>query len=81
MATSPRLEDVLGQERDARRAVVLDLGDVTFMDSSGVAVLLSAINDAKFDGWDLSVREGLTAAVNRVLELTGTLPMLPLVED
>jgi anti-anti-sigma factor len=52
------------------RHVVLDMGGVTFMDSSGLAVLVEATSDAG----SLTLREP-TAIVRRVLEATGLTPL------
>jgi anti-anti-sigma regulatory factor len=57
--------------------VLLDLAAVEFVDSTAVRCLLGAMNDAKIDGWDLTVRDELTAAVRRALSLMGILPLLP----
>ncbi|MCW2966669.1 MAG: hypothetical protein JWM71_441 [Solirubrobacteraceae bacterium] len=81
MATAPELTNALAAEMTAHRSVLLDLRGVGFMDSTGVGVLINAINDAKVNGWNLGVTAGLTPPVRRVLELTGTLAMVPFVED
>jgi anti-sigma B factor antagonist len=50
--------------------VVLDLQDVTFMDSSGVHLVLDADAAARAASWELLVIEG-PWQVQRVFELTG----------
>jgi anti-anti-sigma factor len=51
--------------------VALDLGDVTFMDSSGLHVLLATTRRASLVGADLRLVR-VSARVRRLLELTGT---------
>ncbi|MGW7584716.1 STAS domain-containing protein [Kitasatospora sp. NPDC054768] len=52
------------------RQVVLDLSQVTFMDCSGLNVLLEARNQADRNGGHLALR-GISRPVARLLELTG----------
>jgi STAS domain len=54
------------------RSIVVDLSDLTFMDSSGMRVLLSAHARSRADANRLTLLRGL-AAVRRALELTGVL--------
>jgi anti-sigma B factor antagonist len=52
-------------------AVHLDLGDVTFMDSSGLHVLLATTRRASLVGAELQLVR-VSPRVQRLLELTGT---------
>lgn len=45
----------------AKRAVVLDFAQTSFMDSNGLTVLVRAINDAKVNGWNISVASTINA--------------------
>ena len=69
--------------RDAlRRAPVLvDLADVTFMDSSGIRVLDALLKDAAREGWDLVFGAAMRDNVVQALELTGMMGALPLAGD
>lgn len=51
--------------------VVADLGEVTFMDSSGLGVLIGHRNKLKEAGGDLWLSTGREDAVTRVIEVTG----------
>jgi anti-sigma B factor antagonist len=51
-------------------AVVLDLAEVTFIDSTGLSALMDAYLESERDGWDFSVRRA-SPAVRRVVELAG----------
>ena len=61
--------------------VVLDLAAVTFMDSAGVRMLDRLRRVCADEGLDLVLRDELPVPVSRVLEMTGMLPVLPLVAD
>jgi anti-sigma B factor antagonist len=69
--TSPslqeRLVDVL---KDGSSSIVLDLSDVTFLDSTGLGVLITALKRCRSAGGDLEL---VTAQPNvlKVLEITG----------
>jgi len=81
LATVPQLEAALTLEMEREQEVVLDLSELSFMDSTGVAVILGAINNAKVNGWNFSVRDAMSFPVRRVLALTGVDAILPLVEE
>jgi anti-sigma B factor antagonist len=59
-----------------RRGVVLDLDGLTFMDSTGIRLVLQAAQDAERTGWDFSITRG-SAAVQRVFEAAGLEERLP----
>jgi anti-sigma B factor antagonist len=58
-------------------AVMVDLRGVTFMDSSGVRALNTALRESAERGRQLRVRDGMPPSVVQVLELTGMLGLLP----
>ncbi len=75
---APALRSALGAaELDASRPVVLDLSPVTFIDSSGIGVLVEAAQRADADGRRLSIIG--CPAVDRVIEIAGLRDRLPLV--
>ena len=49
--------------------VQLDLSGVDFMDSQGAVALAEALDEARRDGWPVSLAPTLTPQVTRVLEL------------
>jgi anti-sigma B factor antagonist len=59
--------------------LVLDLRGVTFMDSTGLHLVLDAHAAARREGWELLVVEG-PDSVQRVFEVTGLRDRLPFVE-
>jgi len=68
------------REHLARGPVVLDLRDLSFMDSSGVRVLDAVLREMVREGWRLSVRPEMHDNVKMVLEMTGMLKVLPVRE-
>jgi anti-sigma B factor antagonist len=71
IASAPALEEHLGTiEEDAPPRVVIDLGGVAFIDSTGLRVLLQANARAAERAHELVLRPG-AAAVQRVFETTG----------
>ena len=74
LATAARLEQALAAAGDD---VVLDLRDLTFMDSTGVRVLLEA---AEGHGPGLRMIAPATGEVWVTIEETGIAPLLPLVD-
>ena len=57
--------------------LTIDLEAVTFMDSSGVRALNTAMRDAAEQGRGLRVRTGEHPSVVQVLEMTGMMALLP----
>jgi anti-sigma B factor antagonist len=64
---------------DGCERVVLDLRGVTFMDSSGLHLVVDADAAARAAGWELLLIEG-PPPVQRVFEITGLRDRLPFVE-
>lgn len=76
MASAPELPAVVSAIcADEQRTIVLDLRQLTFIDSSGLQGLLNAHQDCRARGHDLRVIPG-AENIQRVLELTGMNKML-----
>jgi anti-sigma B factor antagonist len=69
-ASTPKLSQTVRDARLYARLVVLDLREVTFMESSAVHVILDAAGDAQETGGRLILVRG-PAHVDRALTLTG----------
>jgi anti-anti-sigma factor len=67
-------------EQGGARVIVLDLRGLTFMDSTGLGLLVSAAARARGGGHRLAIVRG-PAAVQRVLELTGLDARLDVIDD
>lgn len=65
------------REQLAAGAVLLDLHELSFMDSSGVKALDRLTREAAQEGWSLKIRAELHENVNKLLEITGMLGQLP----
>ena len=72
--------DGLELRADGLRHVVLDLRGLTFMDVLGLKELIRQNECARSNRHNLAVVRG-TAAIQRILELTGVEDMLVLVDD
>ena len=58
--------------------VLLDLTGVTFMDSTGVRALNTALRVAAEHGNELRVADGMQPSVDQILEITGMMSLLSL---
>jgi anti-sigma B factor antagonist len=70
MVTAPHLRDILRDLRQKQASVLLDLGELTFLDSTGLRLIWDADAASREDGLTLT----LTVAspdIMRVFELTG----------
>jgi anti-anti-sigma factor len=67
-------------ERGRPERVVLDLRNLTFLDSSGLRVVVMAGSRARRDGHALSIVRG-PEQVHSVFEITGMDRELPMVDD
>jgi anti-sigma B factor antagonist len=66
-----QLADALREAARRQLDVRLDLGELTFMDSTGLALLIELAQDAKADGWNLRMVDP-SPAVARVIAMTRT---------
>lgn len=66
----------LAELRDAGVATVLDLDELTFMDSTGIRLVLTACEDAERRAWSFCVTRG-SERVQRVLEAAQVIDRLP----
>lgn len=70
LAAAPGLESALDAVLADSEDVVLDIAEVTFLDSSGLRVLVAAQNQSSEAGKTLTLLNP-SAAVSRILEITG----------
>lgn len=81
IATSPQAEAELRRlEGEGAATIVLDLRGLTFMDSTGLRLLVAADARARESGHRLAIVRG-PGPVHRVLEITGLHSRLDLVDD
>jgi anti-sigma B factor antagonist len=67
LATVDDVRARLDALRAERRAVVLDLDALEFMDSTGIRLVLQAAQDGAETGWDFAITRG-SYAVRRVFQ-------------
>jgi anti-anti-sigma factor len=70
--TAPRLITGLRGTRGPAARLRLDLSGVTFIDCSGLAALISALDEARSAGWAVEVDDQVSAPVRRIIQLTHT---------
>ena len=80
LATSPQLERAIVEATsEAVPELVLDLRELTFLDSTGLRTLAQANLKAEQAGTTLSIWRG-PHQIDRVLEISGLGPLLPLAD-
>ena len=78
--TAPLLRDQLAEQIAASPLLVLDLSDVTFLGSAGLAVLVAGKDDAERRGHTLRLVCG-SRIVTRALQATGLLGLFDTADD
>jgi anti-anti-sigma factor len=80
IATTPALEQAIADATgEPGAALVLDLRQLTFMDSTGLRTLAQTNARAQEAGFTLAIWRG-PRQIERVLEISGLGPLLPLVD-
>jgi len=80
IASAPELERAIAEETAAPGArLVLDLRELTFMDSSGLRTLAQTNAQASKGEFELSIIRG-QRQIERVLEISGLATLLPLID-
>lgn len=81
LATVEQLREALRSPDGQAETVILDLRELTFMDSSGLSLVVSEQQRAQASGYRLAVAVGGAPAVERMFALTGLRGTLELIED
>lgn len=76
LATAEELDHTLAEALSSNDSVVLDLSEVTFIDSTGLAAIITAVNRASGSGAVLQIATPLPDQPYRLLELTGVMARL-----
>jgi anti-anti-sigma factor len=79
LSTVPRLEDALLEQIEQRAAVMLDLSQLSFIDSSGIGVLMRARQIANGTPISLVIAPG--SQVERIFEVAGVAQALSVFSD
>ncbi len=76
--TAPRLEEAVARLGDvAGRHLVVDLGGVGFVDSTGLSVLVTSLRGVSNAGGVVSLRE-VSRQLTKLFEITGITRLFPL---
>jgi anti-anti-sigma factor len=81
LANAPRLRDELDRALESGSALIVDLSEATFIDSSVINVLLQASRKADARERTMVLQLGTAAIVERVLELARVERVLPRAND
>jgi anti-anti-sigma factor len=76
VAAVPPARDRIAKLKRRGAHVVLDLRGLSFIDASGLNLVLGLAAESTRDGWDLSVIPG-SSVVQRIFQFTGTDGRLP----
>ncbi|WP_321167698.1 STAS domain-containing protein [Baekduia soli] len=68
--STPVLRDMLDALAGKGRTVMVNVREVTFMDSTGLNLLIRSKQHAEQDGWSLRVAREVSPQVARLFELT-----------
>jgi len=79
--SAPEVKAALAVEGMRAASVVLDLRGVTFMDSSGLGLIVESNQRARRQGFRFAVAVGGASDVQRILEMSGLTKVLELVDD
>jgi len=79
LSTAPALSQELDEARDTGATALLDLADVTFIDSSGLQLLLEASRQSAESDWAFFIVR-TSEAVRRLVELSRTADLLTLAD-
>jgi anti-sigma B factor antagonist len=79
--SAPRVGEVLATHCTGADGVVLDLRDVSFMDSSGLGLIVAQHRRARENGFRFGVAVAAGSDVRRILEISGIAKVLELVDD
>lgn len=78
LSTSPRLSELLGQELESGKSVLLDLSEVSFIDSTALNTLVTALRSCESNGGSFELAADLPGQVRRVFQVTGLDAVLPI---
>jgi anti-sigma B factor antagonist len=79
--SAPEVTAALAKHRTRDSSVVLDLRGVTFMDSSGLGLIVESNQRARKHGFRFAVAVGGASDVHRILEMSGLMQVLEFVDD
>jgi len=79
LSTIRKMESPLLEQIEQRSAVLVDLTELGFIDSSGIGVLINAFRES--NGTPMSVLVGASSQVERVFQIAGIADAMPVFSD
>jgi anti-anti-sigma factor len=76
MAAAPILEDRLTDLQSHRQSVLVDLSQLSFMDSTGLRIMVESIRSASADGWRFAIDPNLSSQVRTLFRITHLEPFV-----
>ncbi|HTT31271.1 MAG TPA: STAS domain-containing protein [Solirubrobacteraceae bacterium] len=71
LAVADQLRTRLQEFAHEHTRVLVDLSGLQFIDSTGLQILITYLNEGADNGWEFRVEPNLTSQVRRVIELVG----------
>lgn len=71
LASAPQLRERMRELGRSHRTVRLDLSQLGFMDSTGIALIVWGLAVSKKDGWTLEVDPAVSEPVGRLITIVG----------
>jgi anti-sigma B factor antagonist len=81
LASSEKLDRALTQALADADEVVLDLSEVSFIDSTGLSTILSGVSTSQLNGGKLTISSALAPQARKLFELVGMQGALPIVDE
>ena len=78
LGAAPALHGLLTQAAEYADRIVIDLSDVTFLDSTGMTVMVDALNQHHHRQRGTLCLVGLSRPVRKVLDITGLTSQFPI---
>ncbi|MEA2143454.1 MAG: hypothetical protein QOI64_1884 [Solirubrobacteraceae bacterium] len=79
--SAPEVRAAMVAHEQGDRGVVLDLREVTFMDSSGLGLIVEQQQRARKHGFRFAIAVGGASDAHRILEMSGLTKVLEFVDD
>jgi anti-anti-sigma factor len=76
LGTADRVRDALREQAASAAHVTLDLAGLSFLDTSGLRLILETVEESRRDGFTFSVRPG-PPEIQRLFELAGVTQLVP----
>jgi anti-anti-sigma factor len=75
------LELAVGRELEANSDILLDLSRIAFIDSAGLRAMTALVRAAKANGRRLRLSSDLPPHAQRLMEIVGLLPFVPIASE